>query len=222
MKLFKDYNFAFFHINKTAGTSAKKFLTEVLGSDSYRVGLLLNNKNRPRVHETLTYKIERLQQMGIDYTELKILANIRNPYERWVSLYTSLERNFFENPKISDFAVLARYLPFDCWFEEYILHSIQPQHWSQTRYLFIESPLVFRPHIPSNVYIIKSEDVDEELPKFMEKELGIKTDLQVPHNNVSNDFREKDTMDYYPDHLRKLIYQEEKYIIDNYYPEFKY
>ena len=68
MLLFEDYNFAFLHINKAAGTSVKEFLTEVLGSNHRKIGLELNNDNLPKTHEVLAYKIKRLQQINVAQT----------------------------------------------------------------------------------------------------------------------------------------------------------
>jgi len=228
MFLFENHNFAFLHINKTGGTSTTVFLKEAFDESPKIIGLGWNyGAEEPKIHEPLSYKIERFTSLGIDFRGIKFLTTIRNPYERWVSLYTASQRNVIERVKkvIYERAYLATQWPFDRWFEEYVRGPARNdhEHRSLSQYIFVQGEYVSNLYVPNNLHIIKLEDLKEKLPEFIRYELGIETDLIVPEKNVTNYLREKESiMDYYPDHLRKLVYQEEKYIIDKYYPEFKY
>jgi len=221
MLLFKEYNFAYLHINKTGGSTTKDYLREVLGGDPEVIGLGYRPSGLPRVHEVIT---DKKQKLGGKFDELKILTTIRNPYDRWVSLYTAALRNFKEKRRnhLSRRAFAAAELPFDKWLIESAFKEDGAQKLPITRFIFMESFYVDRPFIPNNLHIIRLEDINEALPQFLKDELGVDTDIEIPHKNRSNYVREKkNTMDYYPDYLRKLIYQTDKYIIDKYYPEFK-
>jgi hypothetical protein len=228
MLLFEDYNFAYLHINKTGGSTTKRFLKDVLGENFIHIGLGRRpNMDMPKVHEFLISKIKRFNIMGVDYRNLKILTTIRNPYDRWVSLYTAAVRNVKEGrPNLEARAVYAVENSFDIWLDKYILRGPlagNEQHSPQTNYLFAEDFYVNKPFVPNNLTVIRLEDLTTDLPQYISKELGITTDLEIPHKNKSSYVREKkNTMDYYPDHLRKLVYNLDKYIIDKYYPEFKY
>jgi len=223
MLLFEDYNFAFLHINKTGGTSIKAFLEIVIPQEPVLVGL--NNRGGiPTTHEHITKKVERLEIMGVNYRDLKILTIIRNPYKRWVSLYYARRRPISRPPNAIRKAALT--MSFEEWLSEFVLKTYQQIRRAtfgpEVDYLFMTSSLVLEPYIPSNLYIIRLEDLNIALPKFLKNELGVETDVEIPHKNVSNYLRDKDTMDYYPDHLKRQVYQLDKYIIDKYYPEFRY
>jgi len=83
---------------------------------------------------------------------------------------------------------------------------------SLTEFLFVG------PRIPPNVHIVRLEEVDVGIKSFL-KQIGIETELSMPHKNKSkHDY----FMNYYNDYTRELVYKHDKYIIDVFYPEFKY
>jgi hypothetical protein len=225
MLYWPEYNFAYLHINKTGGTTTRHFLEEVIDSSPEIIDLV-PGKYHDRIHEPLSYKLKRFELMGIDHNKLKILTTIRNPYDRWVSLYVSTRRNVIEKRKkvFYERAVLAMNWPFNRWFEEYVYGTAynDHEHGPQTRYIFIKGFYVLDPFVPNNLHIIKLEDLDKELPKFLKSEFNLETDLKIPKKNVSNKYRDKPVMGYYTEDLKRLVYREEKWIIDNYYPEFIY
>ncbi len=225
MLLFDRHNFAYLHINKTGGSTTKDYLREVIPEEPRVIGLGFRPSGLPKVHELIGHK---KQKLGDRFDELKILTTIRNPYDRWVSLYTASLRNWKEKRRnhMSQRAYAAAEMPFDKWLIEFAFSEVgyrDPQHAPLTKFLFMTSHYVDRPFIPTNLNIIRLEDINDALPSFLKEELGIETDIEIPHRNLSNYVRDKkNTMDYYPDSLRKLIYQTDKYVIDKYYPEFKY
>jgi len=213
MLLFKDYNFAYLHINKTGGSSVKAFLKEVLGEDKAEV--IGNQYNvvgdHPRVHETLYDKIEVL---GPLFNTLNIVTTIRNPYARWVSLYSARRRNYREKGKTGNHILETLNRTFEEWLVERVINNINPNvlNFSLTRFLFVDNI------IPSNVHMIKLEEVEAGIKNFLCR-IGIETDETMPHENISNHGY---FMDYYGDYTKELVYTYDKYIIDMFYPEFKY
>lgn len=212
MLLFKEYNFAYLHINKTGGTSVKDFLKKVLGEDSAeRVGLFYNEKeDHPRIHEPLAYKVSAL---GPKYDSLDIITTVRNPYARWVSLYTARQRNYYEKGQRASHITETIGLTFEEWLLKFVINNINPHvlNLSLTNYLFVDHI------IPPNVHIIKLEEVEMGIKKFLSG-IGVETDETMFHKNKS---KHGYFMNYYTDYTKGLIYKHDKYIIDRYYPEFK-
>jgi len=213
MLLFRDYNFAFFHINKTGGSSVKTFLREVLGEENAQViGKQYNVVgDHPRVHELLRDKLDVLGPMS---ETLKIVTTIRNPYARWVSLYTARRRNYYEKDHVGQHILETIDRTFDEWLMECIINALNPfvLNCSLTQFLFVVD------RIPPNVYMVRLEEVEAGIKSFL-KQMGIETELSMPHKNVS---KHAYFMDYYNDYTKELVYKHDKYIIDVFYPEFKY
>jgi hypothetical protein len=186
LRLYEDYDLAFYHINKTGGTSVNKFLMSLLG--------VPKNINKTYLHEPLKFKIERL---GKKFEELTVFTTIRNPYARFVSLYTfrnGLYRNKSGQKEKRD-------LSFRDWLAE------EPE-FAITECL---SP------VPDNLTIIKLENIELELKKFLTKVLGREISGEIPHIKQT---KHAPYTEYYDDDLKRLVYNREKWVFDNYYGGF--
>lgn len=216
MLYFKDYNFAFLHINKAGGSTVVKFLEEVLTGPVEQIALQ-PEPGTTYVHEYLAAKKAKLTEMSVDFDALKILTTVRNPYERWISLYTSALRNFKENRagKVNLRELKATSMPFHVWLEHYVFPDKTVQHGPQVNYLFIDGI------VPKNLKIIRLEDLDVEFPRYLNSKLGFNAEVMPPRKNISNYMRDRGTMDYYTQDLKKIVYRLDKWLIDTYYPEVK-
>jgi len=213
MLLFNDYGLAFLHINKTGGTSVKNVLKEHFGKNGFvRIGYPRHNE-LPVLHEPIDYK---MRMMGTAFNKWAVTTTIRNPYARFVSLYAFRQKQYHlgkiggGGPDATAHAVGNDFKP---WLRDIIFgdEKWRTVNFTLTRFLNDGRP-------PSNLVVFRIEEIGKILPPFLEEKFGIHIN-SVPHDNKTE---HKPFMDYYDSELRHFIYQQEKYIIDKYYPEFKY
>jgi len=200
-------------MNKTGGSSTKDFLREVLGEESGEVvGLLYNvKKKRRRVHEALH---DKRFFLGYGYfNSLKILTTIRNPYARLVSLYHARHRNYYEGGEEGINVLETLDKSFNDWIRRCVIGKVEILNSSLSTYLFVDNI------IPPNVHMVRLENLEAGIKEFLKTHIGIETDLTMPHKNIS---KHGYFMDYYEDETREMVYKYDKYIIDVFYPEFKY
>lgn len=67
--------------------------------------------------------------------------------------------------------------------------------------------------LPSNLTIIKLENINEELPKYF-KNLGLEVGSVIPHTNKT---KHKEFNQYYNDDLINLVQEKESWIYNNGY-----
>jgi len=207
MIYFEDYNFAFLHINKTGGTSVKNIFKNHWGEDNWTVIGNIAADGQPKLHEPLDYKMNLL---GNKFNDLKVLTTIRNPYARWVSLYYFRQQGYELGELVHNNAT-AR--PFKIWLRELFSYpplAAVPENFSITRFLN-------NGNLPSNLIILKLEDMTQKLPQLLEKEFNIHID-SVPHENKTKK-SSKLFMDHYDKALLQIVYDKDKWLFDKFYTD---
>jgi len=199
-------NFSFIHLNKTGGISAVRYMETHL-KNFYCLG---------------TWSIHRpLKSVVLHAMGAALVAMIRNPYDRYESLYAYRKMKYQQGTVplhsmhdqwlISDGNFLAQNMGFEAWMTG-ILKSDS----------YTELPLseLLEPW-PNNLRLIRLEDIQTDLPAF----LGVDCSLfPVPHINASfltitakNSFNR--TYIEWPVELQREVWDREERIFTNYYPK---
>ena len=186
MYVHKDsYNFAFHHIPKTGGTSVKRMLLET--------GLPFRNIVED-VHAPLNEKKKYLGKYKHIYT------NVRNPYERIVSLYTfNTLRRKFGVPEAS----------FSDFFHDYWYLNPEKSEWllSMEEHLFVDGD------IPKKVKVLKLEDMERAWPAIIKYNFD-KEVLKVPRENTS---LHGEAMEYFDKEMIGKVKKKEGWVLENFY-----
>jgi hypothetical protein len=142
MLYYSDYNVAFHHIPRTAGSSTREWMSKNLSASCIEIS---------DVHDPL----KSLSKYPID--SMKIVTHIRNPFERAVSLYF-----WFKLSAPSDGCRFPfKQIAVDCSFPEWV------NKWFITEnQLSIEDMLCVDGTVPNNVYIVRYENLKEDLKKI--------------------------------------------------------
>ena len=152
-------NFAFIHINKTGGRSLTKYFSTHLGLDFYCLGLEF-------VHKPIS-------QVGKLAGNRRIISIVRNPYDRYESLY-SYRRMKWECGNRARQNEEAYNLSFQGWFYA-MLESDKILDGTQTSFL---QPF------PNNLHIVRMEYMLKDVSDFMGWDW--RTAPAMPHINKSN------------------------------------
>jgi len=203
MYLFEEYNIASLHIPKNAGSSLRFYFVDLFGK--YKI-------IGPE-HALLKNKIHHLPK------DCKIVATVRNPYDRVVSMYYHRRGNYSPNNTGSWKNLLrnAGTMDFKNWFIKTILPSLNshiPE--DQPTYLSI----LIEDKIPENVFIAKTETLKEDVDRIL-VELNIFSDKEFSRANVTAARPSKDWEHLYDDELKQLVYGWDKWTFDNFYIEYK-
>jgi hypothetical protein len=199
MIIIDKYNLAYLHINKTAGTSIRGFLTDLAGPE--------NVKQMGPTHGPLAPNI---RFMGKRFDDYKILVSIRNPFARVISIYL-FRRTRYEQGDVSPTTQAAHDLELKDWFMNVVRNSNRLTDLSITESMLVGGDL------PSNVYTVAVETLDSDMYKFCEDVLKIKTDKTVPHLNKTNFVRDH-YKNYLDEELFQAIYEWDQWVVDEYYP----
>ena len=190
---------AYLHINKTAGTSIKKFLEDLAGPGQMR--------QMGPTHGPLAPTIRFMGQRFYDY---KILVSIRNPRARLVSIYL-FRKTRYEQGDVSPATEAAHKYPFKQWFLKVARHSDRLTDLSITDSVLVDGEL------PKNVHVVAVETLNQDLYRFCRDELGIKTNVEIPHLNKT-DFAKNHYTKFFNKNLNKAVYEWDQWVIDEYYP----
>lgn len=183
-----DANVAFFHIAKTGGTSFNQFLR-----DSYSLDKL--GVSRQRVDKE--FRLEKLKTkkdlLGAAFDSIVIFTTIRNPYAQVVSFYFFLRDNIQKlgsAPPICPELIVASQVDFAQFVQWYCDNF--PSYFE-----FIE----IDGKIPSNVKILRIEEIVSELKPIVNDAMGLELDVDsFPHINVTG------MGETYRDHFDRSLY----------------
>ncbi|MHC4644054.1 MAG: sulfotransferase family 2 domain-containing protein [Planctomycetota bacterium] len=189
MYICPNHNTVFIHINKTGGRSAVKFMRDNIPG-FYCVGLHLVHKS----YETIKRLI---------FGDQRILSIVRNPFERYESLY-SYRRQKWANGNKAQQNVDAVTLPFDAWMwnmlaSDEILDSPQ-QDWL--------------PFGHQDLYLLRLEHLQEDLCAAFKIQNDSPITPVVPHLNKS---RRRPVE--WPKELRWALIAREEWLFQNLYIE---
>jgi len=190
---------AYLHINKTAGTSIKQHLANIVGPENIR--------QMGPTHGPLATTGRFLGGRLNDYD---ILVSIRNPLARLMSIYLFRKTRFKEGDESST-TQAAYELPLKQWFIEVVRDSQRLTDLSITDSVLIDGEL------PENVHTVAVETINRDLSRFCKGVLGINTKQRPPHLNKTKYARDHYTK-YFDDELLAAVYEWDQWIIDEYYP----
>jgi len=181
-------DFAFHHIPKTGGSSVKRMLltTELPFKN-------IGDSEKPKVHTPLSEQKEYLEKYEYIYT------NIRNPFERIVSLYTfNTLRRKFGVPEAS----------FGDFFHNHWYLNPDKSEWllSTEEYLLVDGS------IPKKVILFRLEDIDYIWPKIIKFHFG-KEVLEIPRENTT---LHGDSMEYFDTEMIKKVNEKEGWVLSFY------
>lgn len=199
MNIFEQHAIAQVHFNKTAGTSLKAYLSEVLKEDAQ----IVHGK-----HNALTDVYHLLPEA------YRVVTTIRNPYDRLVSLYSFRKKRFLsgERGRPEERLRNAHELGFKEWFfKDLMPHCRAGNQMDQpiSRLLLIDG------EVPSNVFVFKLEKLQSEIDSFL-LNMQIKAELRLPNLNRSE---RANYLAYYDEELLEVVYEWDRHIFDNYYPD---
>lgn len=178
-------DFAFHHIPKTGGSSVKRMLLTT--------ELPFKNVGKD-VHTPLGEKKEHLGKYKHIYT------NVRDPYERIVSLYTfNTLRRKFGVPEAS----------FDDFFHNFWYPNPEKSEWL----LSMEEHLLVAGSIPKKVKVLKLEDMKRAWPAIIKYNFD-KDVLEVPRENTS---LHGEPMEYFDKEMIEKVKQKEGWVLENFY-----
>jgi hypothetical protein len=189
MYLFGKDKVAVLHLNKTAGSTVRLYFVDVLQRNVPKYKIL-----KPE-HGFLCNKYHLIPK---DY---KIIATVRNPYARMVSLYYFRKgKNVPGMPYWEKRSQNAINMDFKTWFLKDFLPDFKAgdMH-TQPLYKGIE----VKGKIPENVFIAKVETLQEDIDRFLNT-LGIVTDKKLP---VANATKHKPWQECYDDEMRNMVYE---------------
>ena len=200
MFIIDKHKLAYLHINKTAGTSIKKFLTDFAGGPQFV-------REMGPTHGPLAPNIRFL---GPRFTKYDILVSIRNPFSRLISIYL-FRRTRYEAGDQSPTTKIAHDLTLKEWFLEVVKDS------NRLTDLSITDSVLVGGELPENVHIVAVETLRKDMNKFCKDVLKIKDPVTIPHLNRTNFLRDH-YIKYFDDELRHAVYEWDQWVMDEYYP----
>lgn len=190
MFVFADSGFAFQHINRTGGSSVKLVLADIAGAPD-RCSVTWHADMECRF-----IGIKKRHSCCVDVDQLSIYTNVRNPFDRIVSVYHFRKsRGWYQN------------ISFERFFWDYFTGDTVPNS-PQERFITVGGVQ------PKNVICIKLEEAAWFWPDVFETHFGIRAEL--PKTNPSS---HEAPMSYFSDEMIKRVLEKEKWVIERYYPE---
>ena len=179
--LYKDNDFVFYHMYKCGGTSIVTMLLNVK-----RQSVQIGDINRP---------INECVRKG-ELDDYSLYVNIRNPYDRIVSMYKFVSQWATKPPSFKNF-----------FYDSYLENS-EEEWWlnSQQKSLFVDGKL------PENIFMVKLEEADRYWPVIMKRHFDV--DIQyVPKFNATI---HGEAMSYFDDGMIEEVKRKEVWAIEQY------
>jgi hypothetical protein len=205
-------NVLFIHVQKNGGTSVSKYLMQVLPRPVFYLRpepyAWLNDDRAVHIpghpHISMNRAKSLLQSNGFSLKNIPIvLAVMRNPYDRAVSLYSFYRRTELEKNSSS-----VKRLAWKLDFREFILEAT-----SNPAYDFM-SGFYACFHLgkvkPRNLRIIKYEHLEDEVKSVM-AELNIRSNIQFPWLNQS---QRGEYESYYDAQTEEAVYFKNRWVFD--------
>lgn len=199
MILIDKYRLAYFHINKTAGTSIKGYFQEYVGKE--------NIKQMGPTHGPL---VGNMRFLGDRINDYNILVSIRNPLARVVSMY-AFRKKRWEEGDISKTTEAAAKMDIKTWFNKVIVPSNRLTDLSITDSMLVGGNLL------PNVYTVAVETIQKDMFHFCKDILGWNKIKPIPHLNKT-EFALRHYNEWVDDELKQAIYEWDQWVMDTYYP----
>ena len=200
MIFWQEHNLAFLHINRTGGSSVTRVLMNAFGTPDEGSTLSRYSGGKGNIHQPLSERLEDLEYLGVNISSLIIYTNIRDPFERAVSLWAKL----FENGVTSN--------TFKTFFYTSLLEGKRTKI-GLTRGTF-EEYLSVGGEIPSNLVPIRFE---EDWVSQWKDIIGDHS-IEFPHQTPS--FHGL-AHSYFDKEMKRLMIEREIWFIDRFYPHLK-
>ncbi len=199
MIFWQKHNLAFLHINRTGGSSITRVLINNFGFPDEGSTLSKYSGGDGRIHEPLEIRLMELPDL--DLNNLTIYANIRNPFDRIVSIWARM----YQQKKT------------EMSFERYFYNRYVPGKPTKVGITMgaISDFVLVGGKVLDNVRIIKFED------DFVEQWKGIikshsGDDLNIPHQTESE---HGEGIKYFDREMADFVRDKEHWVIENYYRE---
>lgn len=190
MIIYPDYKFAFQHVNRCGGTTIRKTLESTIGPYSSFSPPMGN------MHQAMKVRFKRLKLKDIDIENYSIYANVRNPFHRLVSIYSfRSSKGRYKKKSFKDF-----------FYSEYVEETSVPSG-------PISKMLLIDNYLPSNLKIVRLEDLTAKWPKIFYTHFNKK--VTFPKLNSSS---HSDPMLYFDQEMKKIVREKDEWVITNFYP----
>lgn len=193
MIIYQKNNFAFQHINRTGGTSVKRMLRGIAG-DPDKGSLWGKIEHRP-----LDVRLKRIREQfsNIDIDNIPIYVNVRNPFDRIVSIFA------YRRKRGKYFKVY-----FKNFFYNMYMKTARAVNDAEEAFCCVDGVK------PENVRVVKFEDINHEWPRIVSEHFGPQIDIWPKMNSSLHD----EPMSYFNKRMIDEVLQKEKWVIENYYP----
>jgi hypothetical protein len=198
MIVYSGRDFAFQHVNRCGGMSVVNVCNDIAGPpDPCTV--------RPgSQHQPIHTRLKRLSIYwpDVDVRMLSIYANIRNPFDRLVSIYARR-------------CDAGRYLRAGRSFKWFFYNEYLPTNTTPNGP--IEPMLAVNGKLPDGLEVIKFEDMADRWPAIIKKHFDVEL-REWPRCNSSN---HENPMSYYDNSMVKEVQRTEQWAIKYFYPELE-
>ena len=149
-------------------------------------------------HQPMSHRLGVLRN-DIQIDDMKIYANIRNPFARLVSIY------FYrlEHGK-------ARAKSFKEFFYKFYGVSKRTPNGP------IDKMILEHRKVPSNLTIVKLEKASDVWPRIIKRHFGKQVELPTVNTSTHND-----PLSYFDKEMRSIVKKLDKWVIRNYYPHLR-
>lgn len=167
-------DFCFYHLPKVGGTSVIELLKKT------RLGFIqLGNKHQP------------LSAKGCNLRNYTIYANIRNPFDRVVSMYEYNRQGGWR----------TLYKEWNMTFDKFVSEIWYPNTANSDELKSMDEHLFIDGQLPENVVLVKLEEINERWPQIIKQHFGVNV-AEVPKANTT---QHGDPMSYYTDETREQL-----------------
>ena len=197
MIFYKKYNFAFQHINRTGGSSVKRAIRTLVGKSDEGSNPLIN------AHRTMASRLDRIRLLHpeIDIDNLSMYTNVRSPFARIVSIYSTRKRRD---------VYLGR--SFKWFFYNVYMRSTTIPNAAIDRFI-----LNRKGKAPRNLTIVRFEEIKRVWPDIIYRHFGKRID-KFPHVTPSD---HDIPMSYFDKDMIKKVLRKEDWVVRNYYPRLR-